>query len=175
MNARIETGRAKRRTFDDDNASRASSIRAASGETRARSVEDEEFASGETITWAEVSRTHRIRNGVYQRGGHLISLLTDFGRINSCYPDEASGDGETILYTGEGRRGDQHLTPGNRALLAAIETGHAVPLFNKLATGRWQHAGFWRVASGEHRFDPDTKRMLWRFTLRRASEVQSRG
>ncbi|MBC7911904.1 MAG: hypothetical protein H7Y30_15460, partial [Pyrinomonadaceae bacterium] len=39
------------------------------------------------LSWAEVNRTHRIRNGVYQRRGRLVSLLTDFGRINPCYPD----------------------------------------------------------------------------------------
>jgi hypothetical protein len=127
--------------------------------------------SEEILTWAEVSRTHRIQNGVYQRGGRLISLLTDFGRINPCYPDALAdeADGETIVYTGEGRHGDQHLSPGNRALLAAIETGHAVPLFNKLAVGRWQHMGFWRVTSAAHRFDPRERRMLWRFTLKRVA------
>jgi hypothetical protein len=117
------------------------------------------------LTWEEVSRTHRVRNGVYQRGGRLVSLLTDFGRINPCYPDALSADGETISYTGEGRHGDQHLSPGNRALLAAVGSGHAVPLFNKLGTGRWQLTGRWRVASAEHRFDEHEQRMLWRFTL----------
>ena len=121
----------------------------------------------DVITWAEVSRTHRIRNGVYQREGRLVSLLTDFGRLNPCYPDETAPDGETVYYTGEGRHGDQHLTPGNRALLAAIETGHAVPLFNKLGVGRWQLTGFWRVVSATHRYDERERRMLWRFTLKR--------
>jgi len=125
--------------------------------------------SEEILTWDEVSRTHRIQNGVYQRGGRLISLLTDFGRINPCYPDclADEADGETIVYTGEGRHGDQHLSPGNRALLAAIETGAAVPLFNKLAVGRWQHMGHWRVTSARHRFDARENRMLWRFTLKK--------
>lgn len=127
--------------------------------------------SDEFLTWAEVNRTHRIRNGVYQRGGRLVSLLTDFGRINPCYPDVAADDGETIFYTGEGRHGDQHLSPGNRALLAAVESGHAVPLFSKLGVGRWQHAGFWRVAHAEHRFDEKERRMLWRFTLERVREA----
>ena len=94
-------------------------------------------------------------------------MLTDFGRINPCYPDEQNEEGDTISYTGEGRRGDQHLSPGNCALLAAIETGHAVPLFNKLSVGRWQHMGYWRVTAAEHRFDPQEKRMLWLFTLKR--------
>jgi hypothetical protein len=125
------------------------------------------------LSWAEVNRTHRIRNGVYHRRGRLVSLLTDFGRINPCYPDRPSEDPDTIYYTGEGRRGDQHLSPGNRALLAAIESGHAVPLFNKLGTGRWQHMGFWRVLEASHRFDERENRMLWWFTLKRVKTRKS--
>lgn len=126
------------------------------------------MAAGEILSWAEVQRTHHIRNGVYQRAGRLISLLTDFGRINPCYPDaHADISGETILYTGAGRRGDQHLTPPNRALLSAIESGHHVPLFNKLAPGRWQHMGYWRVADAIQRFDERENRMLWQFTLKK--------
>ena len=134
---------------------------------RAPAVSMPESAAGEILSWDEVSRTHAIRKGVYQRGGRLVSLLTDFGRINPCYPDRPVGDTGAIHYTGEGRRGDQLLTPGNRALLAAIESGHSVPLFNKLAAGCWQHLGFWRVVAGEQRFDTGENRMLWWFTLKR--------
>ena len=123
--------------------------------------------SDEILTWAEVSQTHRVRHGVYQRDGRLVSLLTDFGRLNPCYPD-AADDEDTILYVGHGRRGDQQLTPPNRALLDAIRTGHAVPLFNKLGVGRWQHMGFWRVTAAEQVYDPAARRMLWRFTLKRS-------
>ncbi|HEV2911930.1 MAG TPA: hypothetical protein VGX92_01325 [Pyrinomonadaceae bacterium] len=134
----------------------------------ARRAAGDEAASASLLSWEEVNRTHRIQSGVYQRGGRLISLLTDFGRINPCYPDRQDEAGETIYYTGDGRRGDQYLNPGNRALLAAIESGHAVPLFNKLAVGRWQHMGYWRVTDGRQRYDEVEKRMLWIFTLRRA-------
>ncbi|HEX8776227.1 MAG TPA: hypothetical protein VF735_21840 [Pyrinomonadaceae bacterium] len=126
---------------------------------------------GKIISWAEVNRTHRIRNGVYQRGGRLISLLTDFGRINPCYPDQWDATSDKIYYTGDGRRGDQYLNPGNRALLSAIESGHAVPLFNKLSTGRWQHMGQWRVTAGRQLYNEAEKRMLWLFTLERAEEI----
>jgi hypothetical protein len=128
--------------------------------------------SSEILPWAEVNRIHRIRNGVYQRNGRLISLLTDFGRINPCYPDRITESEDTILYTGNGRRGDQYLNPGNRALLAAIESGHSVPLFSKLAVGRWQHMGFWRVISGRQLFDESEDRMLWQFTLQRAEPLE---
>lgn len=133
-----------------------------------RPARDDAAGASRILSWEEVSRTHRVRNGVYQRGGRLVSLLTDFGRINPCYPDRhAEDDPDTIHYVGAGRRGDQHLTPANRALLDAIRTRHAVPLFNKLAVGRWQHTGLWRVASARHEFDETERRMLWRFTLRR--------
>jgi hypothetical protein len=128
---------------------------------------------GEILSWAEVSRTHRIRNGVYQRSGRLISLLTDFGRINPCYPDRSDESGDQIFYTGQGRRGDQTLTPANRALLDAIRSRHAVPLFNKLAVGRWQHMGFWRVIEGHQFFDEKENRMLWQFTLERVRSLDS--
>jgi hypothetical protein len=125
------------------------------------------LAGGPLLSWAEVNRTHRVRNGVYQRNGRLISLLTDFGRINPCYPDRQSESGERIYYTGAGRRGDQTLTPPNRALLAAIESGHGVPLFNKLSVGRWQHMGYWRVTAGRQIYHEEEQRMLWLFTLER--------
>lgn len=134
-----------------------------------------EPASDEILSWAEVNLTHRIQNGVYQRGGRLISLLTDFGRINPCYPDRQAESNDTIYYTGEGRRGDQTFSPGNRALFAAIESGHAVPLFNKLAVGRWQHMGFWRVLACAHIFDEQENRMLWLFTLKKVSGSTFRG
>jgi len=124
-------------------------------------------ADDQILSWAEVNRTHRIQSGVYQSNGRLVSLLTDFGRINPCYPDRQSEAGDLIYYTGEGRRGDQYLSPGNRALLAAIESRHSVPLFNKLAVGRWQHMGYWRVAAGRQIYDEAEKRMLWLFTLER--------
>lgn len=129
----------------------------------------EEEAGGEVLSWAEVHQTHCTRNGIYHRQGHLISLLTDFGRINACYPDRFDQPSDVIYYTGEGRHGDQRLSPGNRALLAAVGTGHAVPLFNKLTPGRWRHMGMWRVTSGEQRFDESENRMLWWFILRRAA------
>lgn len=125
---------------------------------------------GETFSWAEVSQIHKVRHGIYHRGGRLVSLLTDFGKLNPCYPD-ARGDAlGTIIYTGAGRRGDQRLDSFNKAMFDAIETGHAVPLFNKLAVGRWQFTGFWRVATGEYVFDAAQKRMLWRFVLKAAGE-----
>jgi hypothetical protein len=125
----------------------------------------EERDAGQIYTWAEVSTVHKIRNGIYQRNGQLISLLTDFGRINPCYPDTHGENTETILYTGNGRRGDQRLDPQNRALIAAVENGTFVPLFNKLAPGRWEFLGYWRPTKSEYIFDEQQERMVWKFRL----------
>ena len=123
---------------------------------------------GEVFTWAEVSEIHRVRNGIYQRNGRLISLLTDFGRINPCYPDFHGDTRDTIHYTGFGRHGDQKLDAANRALLEAIDSRVEVPLFNKLSPGRWEFLGFWCVLDGQYVFDEKQNRMLWKFTLNRA-------
>ncbi len=130
-----------------------------------------EGALESVITWSDVSKTHRIRNGIYQRNGRLISLLTDFGLINQCYPDTHGETTNTILYTGSGRRGDQKLDSQNRALLDAVESGISVPLFNKLAPGKWQFLGYWRVIDGRYIFDEKQDRMLWKFTLSQTGVV----
>ena len=134
-------------------------------------MQDEDFLEkikvGDILSWNEVSEIHKIRNGVYQKNERLISLLTDFGKINPCYPDVHGASEDTIFYTGAGRRGDQKLDAPNRALLKAIETRNKVPLFNKLAVGRWQFLGFWRVTEGKYIFDERQDRMVWQFTLQR--------
>lgn len=119
------------------------------------------------FSWSEVSQIHRVRHGIYQRGGRLVSLLTDFGKINPCYPDSHGASLETIFYTGAGRRGDQKLDSFNEAMFNAIESARVVPLFNKLRVGVWQFLGFWRVCDGKYVYDEAGKRMIWKFTLQK--------
>lgn len=133
-----------------------------------RSLKNFEFQR--IYSWSEVGEVHKVRHGIYQRNGKLISLLTDFGKINPCYPDALGDTADTIFYTGAGRRGDQKLDSFNRAMFAAIESKHAVPLFNKLAIGRWEFTGFWKVAAGVYIYDEEQTRMIWKFTLERIRE-----
>ncbi|CAN5567093.1 hypothetical protein BH10ACI1_BH10ACI1_31040 [soil metagenome] len=116
--------------------------------------------------WAEVSEIHKTRRGIYQKNGELISLLTDFGKINPCYPDFHGDSKETIFYTGAGKRGDQKLDVWNKAILDAIKSSEAVPLFNKLKVGQWEFLGFWRVVEAQYIFDEQQNRMVWKFTLK---------
>lgn len=126
------------------------------------------FEPGTTYSWNTVSVIHRSRNGVYQYRGELVSLLTDFGRLNPCYPDFHGDEQNIIHYTGSGRRGDQKLDAANRALVDAIGSGHVVPLFNKLGVNRWEFLGNWRVISADYVFDESRTRMVWKFTLQQA-------
>jgi len=123
---------------------------------------------GDVLTWKAVSEAHCSRNGIYQRNGRLISLLTDFGKINPCYPDFHGDTKNIIHYTGSGRRGDQKLDAANRALVDAIGSGHLVPLFNKLGVNRWEYLGDWHVISADYVFDESRERMVWKFTLARS-------
>lgn len=125
---------------------------------------------GQIISWNEVSEIHRSRNGIYQSHGKLVSLLTDFGKINPCYPDFHGDTTDVIHYTGSGRRGNQKLDAANRALLDAIENKVSVPLFNKLAPGRWEYLGNWQVSEGVYIFDENTSRMVWKFALHKVND-----
>ena len=129
----------------------------------------EALKSGDIFTWSEVSIIHRSRSGIYHSNGRLISLLTDFGRINPCYPDFHGETQDVIHYTGSGRRGDQKLVAANRALLNAVDLDVSVPLFNKLAPGRWEFLGHWQITGGNYIFDQSQGRMLWKFTLQKAN------
>ena len=127
----------------------------------------DEIRIGDMLSWSRVAEVHRTRNGIYQRNGRIISLLTDFGRINPCYPDFHGETPDVIHYTGSGRRGDQKLDAANQSLLNAIKTGHPVPLFNKLAVNRWQYLGQFTVIDARYIKDESHDRMIWKFTLHR--------
>lgn len=128
------------------------------------SLDLSEIEAGKVLEWRQVAYIHRSRNGIYQKNGRLVSLLTDFGRINPCYPDFNGKEG-VIEYTGSGRRGNQKLDLANQALHNAIKTGDAVPLFNKLKVNSWEYLGMWSVSDAAYIFDESHHRMVWKFTL----------
>lgn len=134
----------------------------------------EEYEYGSIYSWDQVSETHRGRHGIYQNEGDLVSLLTDFGKINPCFPDSYGETTDIIEYTGSGRRGDQKLDLRNLALLDAVQSKTSVPLFNKLGVNRWQFLGFWTVSDPRYIFDENQNRMLWKFTLRKVVQRKER-
>ena len=142
-----------------------SSVYAAARAVAINMINFKTYQEGDILTWQQVNLVHEIRNGIYQKNGRLKSLLTDFGRINPCYPDTHGVSDDIILYTGNGRRGDQKLDAQNRALLDAVGMSESVPLFNKLAPGEWRYMGTWRVTDAVYVFEAKQDRMVWRFTL----------
>lgn len=122
---------------------------------------------GKIFTWNEVAQVHKVRNGIYQKGGKLISLLTDFGKINPCYPDFTGDTDDTIFYTGAGRRGDQKIDVYNKSLHDAIKNELEVPLFCKIDVNKWKFMGFWKVIDAEYIFEEKNKRSVWSFVLKR--------
>lgn len=128
---------------------------------------------GEILPWIKVSELHKTRNGIYQRNGVLISLLTDFGNINPCYPDFTGETADEIFYTGAGRRGNQKLDVHNQSLHDAIKTQIAVPLFCKLKVNQWKFMGFWRVTDAEYIFDQMNERYIWSFGLKKEAFASS--
>lgn len=122
---------------------------------------------GKIFSWSEVAEIHRTRNGIYQKNGKLISLLTDFGKINPAYPDFHGANKETIFYTGAGKHGNQKLDVWNKAMHEAIKTRIAVPLFCKLDVNKWRFLGFWQVCDAEYVFEPQNQRNVWSFVLKK--------
>ena len=122
---------------------------------------------GRVFSWKDISNVHKVRNGIFQKKGKLVSLLTDFGEINACYPDFTGETKDTIFYTGAGRRGDQKRDVYHRSLHYAIETAVEIPLFCKLKVNQWKFMGYWRVVDAEYVFEAKNKRNIWSFVLKR--------
>lgn len=131
----------------------------------------EKIKIGDILTWDEISEIHKVRNGIYQQNGKLISLLTDFGQINPCYPDFQNETSDKIFYTGAGRRGDQKLDVWNQSMITAIKSTISVPLFCKLSVGKWKFMGFWQIVEANYIFDEENKRMVWKFTLQKSESI----
>ncbi|MGH9948873.1 MAG: hypothetical protein ACRD6X_17000 [Pyrinomonadaceae bacterium] len=60
-------------------------------------------------------------------------------------------------------------------MLDAVDTELTIPLFNKLAPGRWEFLGLWSVLDGRYIFDEKQNRMLWKFTLQKQTGTQETG
>lgn len=128
---------------------------------------EQDFKISAIYSWNSVFAIHKSRNGIYQRNGELISLLTDFGKINPCYPDSTSETANEIFYTGAGRRGNQKLDVWNKSLHNAIKTEIAVPLFCKLKVNQWKFLGYWKVRDADYIFEEQNQRNIWSFVLKR--------
>jgi hypothetical protein len=114
----------------------------------------------ERLTWNEVQSLHGSRRGVRITAGRA-SLLLDFGL--SRYVNRR--EGTRIYYEGEGKHGDQTPTAGNAGLLACLESGRSLTVFERVKPGEWYDRGEHRVTASTYRFLEVEGRMVYEFVL----------
>jgi hypothetical protein len=112
------------------------------------------------LTWNEVQTLHGSRRGI-RITPRRSSLLLDFGL--SRYVNRR--EGPKIFYEGEGKHGDQTPTAGNAGLLACLETGQTVTVFERVRPGEWYDRGEHRVTGASYRFSEPESRLVYEFTL----------
>jgi hypothetical protein len=123
-------------------------------------LETEWVNDAERLTWNEVQAMHGSRRGIRITSNHA-SLLLDFGL--SRY--ENWREGSRIHYEGEGKHGDQTPTAGNAGLLACLESGRTVTVFERIKPGVWYDRSEHRVIVSAYRFLELEGRMVYEFVL----------
>jgi hypothetical protein len=114
----------------------------------------------ERLTWNEVQAMHGSRRGI-RINADRASLLLDFGL--SRYVNRR--EGPKIYYEGEGKHGDQTPTAGNAGLLACLESGRKLIVFERVKPGEWYDRGDHRVTAASYRFLEVEGRMVYEFVL----------
>jgi hypothetical protein len=114
----------------------------------------------ERLTWNEVQAMHGSRRGIRITPNHA-SLLLDFGL--SRYVNRR--EGQKIFYEGEGKHGDQTSTAGNAGLLACLESGRSLTVFERVKPGIWYDRGEHRVTAATYCFLEAEGRMVYEFIL----------
>jgi len=115
--------------------------------------------AGDVFSNWEISRVFNVctRRGIrYSRslktGVNHVVLTTVLNKtpeesIENPYNDRF--EGESLLYTGEGRVGDQQMTRGNLALKMQMEKHFPIFVFEKKAPGKYVFLGRYNVVSVE--------------------------
>jgi hypothetical protein len=74
-------------------------------------------------------------------------------------------EGSRIFYEGEGKHGDQTPTAGNAGLLACLETGWSLTVFERVKPGECYDRGEHYVTASTYRFLELEGRMVYEFVL----------
>jgi hypothetical protein len=126
---------------------------------------------GQWLESKERVRRHfrEYRKGILRRGAELGIIFAYRGARRVHYGDELRYKQGEVLYIGEGKRGNQMLTPGNRALLNAIDARTPVRLFldcgDVFKPKKLLYAGEWKVVG--HRYGKiGGVRRVYQFRLR---------
>jgi 5-methylcytosine-specific restriction protein A len=98
----------------------------------------------------------------------LITVLNKTPEDHIRIPYEDRKMGNRLLYTGEGRCGDQKMGRGNLVLKQQMEKGYPIYVFEKKSPGRYAFLGRYKVVSWWNDFQEDCngrKRQVFIFEL----------
>jgi len=87
--------------------------------------------------------------------------------VTNPYQDRKIGE-DRILYTGEGRFGDQKMTRGNLVLRQQMEKSYPIYVFKKKSPGRYVFLGQYKVLSVQNETQKDSEgeeRLVFLFEL----------
>lgn len=138
------------------------------------------FKAGELYASRSQVRAHfrEFWKGILVRDGRvaIIHAHKNFAR-RVHYSDHLDPVSMTLSYIGEGRRGDQALSRGNRALVEAAASGQPIDVFFdcgdiQLPVGKpkklekhFLAGGEWRVVTATHKWHAQEGRNVWMFAL----------
>lgn len=138
---------------------------------------------GSVLSNREISRIFNVctRRGIRYRGNlkgdikHvvLITVLRKTPEENVQNPYNDRMVGKYLLYTGEGRVGDQRMEKGNLALKMQMEKKYPVYVFEKKTPGRYQFLGQYDVKSVYVETQPDVngrERKVYLYKLEMVSD-----
>ncbi|MEM3153421.1 MAG: YDG/SRA domain-containing protein [Candidatus Bathyarchaeia archaeon] len=114
-------------------------------------------------------------NGSLNKGINHVVLITVLNKtpeesVGNPYNDRIEGD--FLIYTGEGRIGNQKMERGNLVLKRQMTEGYPVFAFEKKTPGRYMFLGRYNVLSVGREIQPDIKgqkREVFIYKLKRVS------
>lgn len=126
---------------------------------------------GDKLTQEEIEETfntdfgYRITGINYRNPDQEDRYIILTSKEDSPY-DDIMDRGTEFYYIGEGLpdKGDQEKTPGNKALIEAIQ--HPIPIYLFVSrNGKWEYQGLADVI--DYQYISDGKRMVYRFKMRK--------
>lgn len=140
--------------------------------------------AGDVLSNLEISRIFNVctRRGIrycgnLKTGVRYVVLITVLDKtpeesLENPYRDRFEGD--LLMYTGEGRVGDQQMIRGNLVLKMQMERGFPVYVFEKKSPGRYMFLGRFNVKGFRMEQQPDVRgetRKVFVFMLRKVADL----
>ena len=132
------------------------------------------FVVGSTVTHPEICTAFQCGNmGGMRRSKRTNTLIIISDHTKALYDDKWYGD--TLHYTGEGKRGDQTLTKNNRTLNESDHNGVEVHLFEVLHPTQYIYHGVVSLAGKPYQEDQADEdgvmRKVWMFPVKPAFPI----